>query len=447
MNGINSHGVAVAEVREFHGRSYRVGERPHDIMGRSRKWMLWLPLVAMAGISVLQYGYSIAATALSGTNTTAAFWVLALWVMFQAGSAALTAVLRYHSAIAPSHAMLVGALLCAAGPLTLAYTDSFGLAVLGYSALCGSGAGIVYATCSSTVAQWYPEARGARIGVVTGAFGYGAVPFIVVFAAGLSTTNRSTVFTVVGVVILAVVALCGLFFRDPPLGWWPTDLDPRLWAVDKRINRSLRSNAPAARQYDPGQVVQTPAFVVMYLIMVFAAATFLMAVAYIPHLAISNGFSMLVAALSIGLLAIVSGAGRAVANNVSDRFGRRQTLTAALLLAGCAQLGLVYSASIHQAAAFVAFAALSGLAGGSCYPVLASMAADYFGERNAVRNFGLVYSAKLFGGLIGIGLPAALASSPALMGVFVAAGLIGLCAAVTTRLLQQPGHLISRLPQ
>jgi MFS family permease len=185
----------------------------------------------------------------------------------------------------------------------------------------------------------------------------------------------------------------------------------------------------------------------MYLIMVFAAATFLLAVAYVPIIAISNGFSMLVAASAIGLLAVVSGGGRAVASNVSDRFGRRQTLTAALLLAGCAQLGLVYSASIDQAAPFVVFAALSGLAGGACYPLLASLVADYFGERNAARNFGLVYSAKLFGGLIGIGLPAFVVSSPALMNVFVAAGLIGLCAALTTRLLHQPGHFISRLPR
>jgi MFS family permease len=70
---------------------------------------------------------------------------------------------------------------------------------------------------------------------------------------------------------------------------------------------------------------------------------------------------------------------------------------------------------------FVVFAALSGLAGGAFYPLLASLVADYFGERNAVRNFGLVYSAKMFGGLIGIGLPAFVVSSPTLMLVFVAA--------------------------
>jgi MFS family permease len=443
----NHYGVAATEVRDLHGRSYRVGERPQDIMGRSRAWMLWLPLTAMAGISVLQYGYSIAATALQGSSATAAFWVLALWVMFQAGAAALTAALRHHSAVAPSRAMLVGALLCAAGPLTLAYTDTFGLAVLGYSVLCGIGAGIVYATCASTVAKWYPEARGLRIGFVSGAFGYGAVPFIILFAAGLTPANHAAIFTAVAVFVLAVVAVCGVFFRDPPLGWWPPDVDPRLWAIDKRVNRSLLRNAPAVRQYAPGQAVRTTAFVVMYLIMVFAAAAFLLAVAYVPIVAISNGFSPAVAAAAIGLLAVVSGGGRAVASHISDRFGRRQTLTAALLLAGCAHLGLVYSASIQQAEPFVLFAALSGLAGGAFYPLLASLVADYFGEHNAVRNFGLVYSAKLFGGLIGIGLPAFVVSSPALMGVFVAAGLISLCGAITTRLLHRPGHLVSRLPR
>jgi MFS family permease len=441
-----SNGVAVAEVRDLHGLSYRVGERPQDIMGRSRAWMLWLPWAAMAGIGVLQYGYGVAAIAVRGPSASA-FLVLALWVMFQAGAAALTAALRHHSAVGPSRAMLLGALLCAAGPITVAYTDTFGLAVLGYSVLCGSGAGIVYATCTSTVAKWYPEARGVRIGFVSGAFGYGAVPFIAVFAAGLSPQNDAAMFTIVGVAVLVVVALCGVLFRDPPLGWWPPDIDPKLWAVDKRVNRSLRCNAPAVRQYAPGQAVRTTAFVVMYLIMVFAAASFLLAVAYVPIIAISNGFSHAVAALAIGLLAVVSGGGRAVASHISDRCGRRQTLTAALMLAGCANLGLVYSASVHQAIGFAAFAALTGLAGGAFYPLLASLVADYFGERNAVRNFGVVYSAKLFGGLIGIGLPAFVVSSPALMHVFVAAGLISLCAAVTTRLLHQPGHVITRLPR
>ncbi len=110
-------------------------------------------------------------------------------------------------------------------------------------------------------------------------------------------------------------------------------------------------------------------------------------------------------------------------------------------------MGLVYSASVGQPAAFVVFAALSGMAGGAFYPLFASLVADYFGERNAVRNFGLVYSAKLFGGIIGVGLPALVLSSHGLTMVFVVAGLLSLCSAALTRLLHRPGYPTLHLPR
>ncbi|WP_123026661.1 OFA family MFS transporter [Mycolicibacterium stellerae] len=442
--------VAVVEVRDLHGRSYRVGERPHDIIGHSRKWMLWLSWAAMAGIGVLQYGYGVAITALhvtDGSTVTGALWMLALWVVFQAGAAAPTAALSHRFALAPSRAVLVGALLCAAGPLTLAYTDSFALAVLGFSVLSGTGAGIVYATCTSTVAKWYPEQRAVRVGFVTGAFGYGAVPFIALFAAVLTPGNRSAILAGVGVCVLLVVGMCGALLRDPPAGWWPPEIDPKLWAIDKRVNRSLRNNVAAVRQYSPHEAVRTPAFVVMYLILVFAAAASLLAIVYVPFVALAHGFSLAVGASAVGLLAVVNGAGRSVAGRISDRFGRRETLSAALLLEGCAQLGLVCSASAGQVVAFVAFAALSGMAGGAFYPLFASLVADYFGERNAVRNFGVVYSAKVFGGIIGVGLPAMAVASDGLTHLFVAAGLLSLCAAAMTRMLHRPGYPALHLPR
>ncbi|MBS1695975.1 MAG: OFA family MFS transporter [Actinobacteria bacterium] len=441
-------GVAVLEIRDLHGRSYRVGERPQDIMGRSRAWMLWLPWAAMAAIGVLQFGYAVALTSLrpDGAGLTGALWVLALWVVFQAGAAAPTAALNHRFALSPSRTMLIGALLCGAGPVTLAHTDSLALAILGYSVLSGTGAGIVYATCSATVAKWYPEQRGARIGLVTGAFGYGAVPLIALFAVGLTPQNQSAIFTGVGLGIVAVVAVAGAFFRDPPAGWWPPEVDPKLWAVDKRVNRSLTNNAPAVRQYSPGQAARTSAFAAMYLILVFAAAVSLLAIVYVPIMAMANGFGLGVAATAAGMLAVVNGAGRTVVSRISDRHGRRRTLSAALLLQGVAQLSLVYCAAHHQAAAFVAAAALSGLAGGAFYSLFASLVADYFGERNSVRNFGLVYSAKIVGGIIGVGLPAASIASQNLPVVFAAAGVVSLSAAALTRLLHRPGYPPIHLP-
>jgi MFS family permease len=273
------------------------------------------------------------------------------------------------------------------------------------------------------------------------------VPFIALFGAVLTPANRAEIFAGVGVCVLIVVGACGALLRDPPSGWWPSDIDPKLWAVDKRMNRSLANNVRAVRQYPPGEAVRTPAFAVMYLILVIAAAASLLAIVYVPIVAMYQGFSLGVGALAVGLLAVVNGAGRSVAGRISDRFGRRRTLSAALLLEGCAQLGLVYSASIGQPWAFVVFAAMSGMAGGAFYPLFASLVADYFGEPNAVRNFGLVYSAKLFGGFIGVGLPSLLVSSHGLMIPFVVAGLLSLCAAVMTRLLHRPGLPAVCLPR
>lgn len=69
--------------------------------------MLAFSWIAMAGIGVLQYGYGVALTALhvtEGRSLTAALWVLALWVVFQAGAAAPTAVLSHRFALSPSRA-------------------------------------------------------------------------------------------------------------------------------------------------------------------------------------------------------------------------------------------------------------------------------------------------------------------------------------------------------
>jgi MFS family permease len=441
-------GISVLQIRA-HGCSYRVGERPHDIMARSRSWMLWLPWTAMAGISVLQFGYGVAVIAVQQPHhpvSPGTFWVLALWVLFQAGATAATPPLRRRWGIHPSAVMSMGAVLSAIGPLTLSCTGNLALAVLGYSALCGIGAGMVYATCLSTVARWYPEQRGAKVSLVSGGFGCGAVPFVMLFAFVLHPHNIGPMFTVVGLCVLVVVTLCGALFRDPPPDWWPAEVDPRLWGFDKRINRSLLGNAPAIRQYWPSEVARTKAFCVVYVIAVVASAAALLTIVYVPTIAITHGLSLAVGATAVAVLALVNGCGRIIASRFSDRYGRRQTLSLALGVEGLALLGLAYSASAGSTIGFVAFAALGGLAGGAFYSLFINLVADYFGERSAVGNFGLVYSAKVFGGLIGVGLPALLLPAGRLGAAFVAVGLLCWCTAIAPRWLRRPGYPVCRLP-
>ena len=56
----------VDEVRDCEGRRYRIGEDPHDILGRPRSSVLWAAGAAMAAVGVMQYGFGAVAPVLAG---------------------------------------------------------------------------------------------------------------------------------------------------------------------------------------------------------------------------------------------------------------------------------------------------------------------------------------------------------------------------------------------
>ena len=44
--------------------------------------------------------------------------------------------------------------------------------------------------------------------------------------------------------------------KDPPKNWWPKEIDPLNW--HKHSTRDLRSNPPALRHYNLGEMWRTP---------------------------------------------------------------------------------------------------------------------------------------------------------------------------------------------
>ncbi|MFB9903644.1 OFA family MFS transporter [Allokutzneria oryzae] len=438
------------EIIDHNGRTYRVGESPHDIMGRSRSWMVWLPWVAMMAVSVFEYGWGAVTGTLKaryGWSLDDVFWLASVWAVFQAGVAFPAGRLREKGVISARTAMLLGAVCCGIGYFTLAHSGNLLLAFLGYAVLGGTGAGLVYATCINMVGKWYPEKRGARTGFVNGGFAYGAVPFIYVFSVLLSPANYSLVLDLIGGYMLVVVAVCGLLFADPPKNWWPEHVDPTVWARNRKVNTSLAKNPPAVRQFTPMEAIRTGMLPLMWACLVIIGGVSLFGINFQVPFAEESGFGPFVAASSAGVLSVVNGTGRAVVGWVSDRIGRRQTLTAVLVIAGLAQFGVLYSGQTRDLWLFMFFAFLSGFGGGAFYPLFASLVPDYFGENNNASNYGLVYSAKLVGGIGGGGLAAAVVSAWGYAGAYTLAGGIALLSAVLTLFLRQPGRLpVSRQP-
>ena len=442
---MSSTTTSYREVTDANNRIYRVGETDRELLGRSRAWMVWLPWLAMMAVSVFEYGYGSAEESLReahGWTMGETFWLLSIWAFFQAGIAFPAGKLREKGIVSARAAMLVGAVLSAIGFFSITQANLV-IAYLGFAVCGGIGAGLVYATCINIVGKWYPERRGGKTGFVNGGFAYGAVPFIFIFSYALHPNTYVWVLDLVGVYMLVVCAVCGMLFRDPPKNWWPAEIDPLKWSDSKKGAESLRKNPPAVRQYTPMAAIKTGMLPLMWLSLGISAGVSLFGISYMVPFAKDLGFGPLIAASSAGVLSIINGTGRTVTGVISDRFGRKQTLIVVLLISAVSLVGLLYAGQAHNEIGFLCFAFLVGFGGGAFYPMFASLTPDYFGENNNASNYGLIYSSKLLGSIVGIGVGASVIDAWGYTGAYWLAAVSALASAGIAVLFRQPGRRVT----
>ncbi|MBC6467848.1 OFA family MFS transporter [Actinomadura alba] len=432
------------EVTDRNGRVYRIGETAQDIMGRPRWTMVLFPWIGMMGISSSEYAFTSAEDTLHVAHHWSSlhiFWLLGVWVFFQAAIAFPAGQLRESGRLPARNAMMLGALGTFLGYLSLAYAPHVFWAYLGFGAFSGMGAGLVYATCVNMVGKWYPERKGGKTGMVNGGFAYGSVPFVFLFSSYLDLTNYKTVLLCVGIFLLGVVAFSGWFFKDPPKNWWPPHVDPLKASDDPRIRRALEKNPPAVKQFTPREASRQPVLVLMWFCLLFTAGINIFGIAFQVPFGKDMGFAGGIVATAMSLKAIVNGTGRGVIGWISDRYGRRNTLIFVCIVLGMSQFGVLWSGTIGSMPFFLICSMVSGFGGGAIFPLFAAMTADFFGENNNATNYGMVYSSKLVSGLAGSGLGAVVVSAWDYEGGFILAGGIGLFAAFLAIFLKQPGRV------
>ena len=432
---------AFREVVDDNGRVYRIGETDRDILGRSRVWMVWLPWIAMMAISSSEYAFTSAEDTLvegHGWESGHIFWLLGLWVFFQAAVAFPAGKMRESGTLSARAGMMIGAVGALLGYLSLAYSPTVWIAFLGFGFFGGTGAGVVYATCVNMVGKWYPERKGGKTGFVNGGFAYGSVPFIFLFTTYLDVSNYTWLLTAVGFFLAALVAVSGIFFKDPPKNWWPAHVDPLKASSDPRIARALKKNPPAPRQYTPMEAVKTGILPLMWFVLLCTAGINIFGIAMQVPFGKEMGFAGGIVALAMSLKAIINGTGRGVIGWISDRFGRRETLIIVCVVLGLSQYAVFLSGSIGSMPLFLMASMVSGFGGGAIFPLFAAMTADYFGENNNASNYGLVYSSKVISGLVGAGLGSVVVSNWGYGTAFTIAGTVGIVCAFLSLLLRQP---------
>ena len=433
--------VSYREVIGGTGRVFRVGESSKDILGRSRNYMVYLPWIAMMAAGIYEYAYGSAVDTLQsayGWSDTTTFMFSAIWGLFQAGIALPAGQLREKNIMSARTAMLLGALFCGIGLITLGNTSNIAINIIGFGLIGGTGAGLTYATCINMVSKWFPEKKGARVGFVNGGFAYGSIPFIIVFNYWFTVGNHSWVLDLMGIFVILVIGACAVFFKDPPKNWWPSEVDPTNWESNAgAAKRNLKKNPPAAKQFTWGEAMRRWQMYALWGALVLTSGVSFFGISFESHYAKSLGWAAFVATISAVLLALINGVGRAIVGWSSDLMGRKQTLVAICVILGLAQWGTVWAGSSHNEILFFVFAIISGFGGGAFYPMFAMMTPDYFGENYNASNYGTIYSGKLVG-VFFAPLGAAFVTANGYTATYILAGAIGLVSALLVLTLRPP---------
>jgi OFA family oxalate/formate antiporter-like MFS transporter len=166
------------------------------------------------------------------------------------------------------------------------------------------------------------------------------------------------------------------------------------------------------RDYNPWEVLQSPAFWLLYVMMTVGAIPGLLMTAQMEPIAVHFGVAevpvsllgITLAALPFALMVdrVMGGLTRPVFGWFSDRIGREWAIFLAFALEGTALAVLIFFS--HNPVMFVLMSGIAFFGWGAIFSLFPAAAGDLFGRKFATTNYGMLYTAKGMASLLLLGL-------------------------------------------
>jgi OFA family oxalate/formate antiporter-like MFS transporter len=265
---------------------------------------------------------------------------------------------------------------------------------LTYGLLGGIGTGIIYVGVVGHVVQWFPDKRGLATGLVAAGYGFGAILTTFPIASAIAASGLSTALWQFGT-LFGIVGFAAALGLQRPTAAWRAFQAPR---INARVNESLQ-------HFTPLQMLRTPIFWLMFLMMTMMSTSGLMVIsqmgAFTKDFGLANlmVFGLAVLPLALSVDRITNGLTRPFFGWVSDRIGRENTMTIAFALEGVAMTAWLLLRS-HP----VLFVLMSGVVffgWGEIFSLFPSTLTDTYGTRHATTNYGFLYMAQGVGSVLG----------------------------------------------
>src|SRR5213592_3961163 len=347
-----------------------------------------LGIVGMVAIANLQYGWTLFVNPIDSKFHWGKTAIQVAFTLFVLAETWLVPFEGYLvDRFGPRLLVAVGGLLVGAAWWINAGASSLFMLYTG-GLIGGAGAGIVYGTSVGNALKWFPDHRGLATGLTAAAFGAGSALTIVPIASVISSRGYEAAFVSFGIGQGIVVILCALLMRAPGPGDVPDASRPRV--------------EQSSRDFTPIEMLKTPPFWLLYVMMTMLAMGGLMATAQLGPIAGDYrvakvpvslfGLTMAALPFALSLDRVLNGVTRPFFGWVSDHIGRENTMFIAFGLEGLGIFLLINFA--HVPALFVVFSGLVFFAWGEIYSLFPAMCGDLFGQKFATTNYGLLYTAK-----------------------------------------------------
>lgn len=324
-----------------------------------------------AGPLIEKYGWSPAATALTFTIANGVGPV----TMILAG--------KLQDKYGPRWVVFAGSFLFGGGMFASGFVNSVSMMYVTYGLCMGFGLGTIYSCTIANTVKLFPEKKGLIAGAATCVYGLATVVAAPLAQYLIAGYGISIAFKTLGIAYFIIVAVCSQFLVKADLGEI-TDVD-----------------AGGTIEMNWNQMLATPRFYILLLMLLFGATSGLMIVSQASTIAQELvQVTPAAAAAGVSIIAVANAAGRIIWGKISDKAGRYNVLVVMFILLIVAML-LLTRVGTGQWAMFLTLVMIVGFCFGGFMGIFPALTAETFGIRHNGVNYGFMFIGFAVGGYVG----------------------------------------------
>ena len=339
---------------------------------------------------------------------------------------AMAAFGRFQDKRGPKICAILAGIMIGAGMVLSSLTTNPYIFVLTFGVIAGAGIGLSSLATTAPALKWFsPEKKGLITGIVVGGIAFASVVYSPVMHFLIERYGIAMSMLIIGIGVFILMILLAQMMTNPP---------PEYDAGNKQ-----RVDTKSVINYRLSETIKSVDFYKIWFMLGLSSTAGLMIIGHVANIAkVQAGWEA--GFLLVIFLAVFNVLGRIAGGHLSDKLGRVRYLRIVFALQAVNMLVFRFYGSIPM---LCVGAAVVGLCYGSVFSVFPAATADYFGLKNFGANYGIVFTAWGFGGLVGPMMAAAVYDAVANYNLaYIVAGVLLIAAFGISFFLKPPKQVV-----